>query len=183
MISKRNVIEFCGQDISLIENYELAFNSNDMWDCHHRLEELGFSKKDLVYLGLYYKVPADELIFLSHKDHTTLHMNGNKYAKGRIRDEKFRKDVGARNIGNKHCLGRKWVNKDGVCKTIKQEEIENYLSDGWELGRKNATWMKGNKYGADRKWINKEGKTKMVFTNEIENYLSDGWKLGRNKIK
>lgn len=31
--------------------------------------------------------------------------------------------------------GRKWVNKNGLTKSVKPKDLSNYLSDGWSLGR------------------------------------------------
>ena len=33
MICKVHVKDFCCEDISLIENYDKAINSNEIWDC------------------------------------------------------------------------------------------------------------------------------------------------------
>lgn len=37
MISK-SVYKYCKDDPSLIENYDEAINSTEIYDCHHRLE-------------------------------------------------------------------------------------------------------------------------------------------------
>jgi hypothetical protein len=82
MINIKNVKRFCCEDISNIENYEKAINSSEIWDCHHRMELIATgavvdsSKQDLVDWNIYYDRPADELIFLTHKDHTKLHKKG-----------------------------------------------------------------------------------------------------------
>lgn len=76
MISK-NVYKFCCEDISLIENYEEAVNSNLQYDCHHRLEikEDGTTVRmeELKEQGLYFNRPASELIFLERYAHKILH--------------------------------------------------------------------------------------------------------------
>lgn len=183
MICITRVKRFCNQDISQIENYDKAINDRTQtWQCHHRLEELGFTVDQLKYLNLYYGVPADELIFLTIKDHTKLHMIGNQYAKGWKPTDERREQMSKQSTGNKHALGRKWINKNGITKSVKSNELDLFLADGWGLGRFNANWMNCNNTGKYRKWINKDGKTKMVYPIEVENYLSDGWKLGRNKI-
>lgn len=38
MINEINVHSYCKEDISKIENYELAVNDTEMWECHHRTE-------------------------------------------------------------------------------------------------------------------------------------------------
>lgn len=79
MISERVQRLICSEDISLIENYELALNAKELWVCHHRLELRATggitdcSSQDLRDWGLYYHRPASELIFLSRRDHSKLH--------------------------------------------------------------------------------------------------------------
>lgn len=83
MISK-SVSLFC-KNYKEIENYEEAIKSEKLWDCHHRLEThdsdgnpklVQLSKKELIALDMYYNRPSEELIFISHREHTKLHKNG-----------------------------------------------------------------------------------------------------------
>lgn len=75
MIAFCRVNKYCKDDISLIENYEQALNdSTQTWHCHHRLEiDLGLSPDDLKEQGLYFNVPAKDLIFLTRNEHIKLH--------------------------------------------------------------------------------------------------------------
>ena len=75
MICEKTVKQFCNEDISLIENYQEAINDNTQtWHCHHRLEiELNKSGNELINMSLYYNRPASELIFLTEKNHKSLH--------------------------------------------------------------------------------------------------------------
>ena len=69
MISKRQALKYCIDDISLIENYEQAISDETQkWDCHHRRESI-YTKSQLIEIGEYYNRPAVELIFLLPKDH------------------------------------------------------------------------------------------------------------------
>ena len=62
-----------------IENYGKAKKDNFKgWECHHRLEThtpdgkrrlVDISKKELIALDMYYDRPANELIFLTVKEH------------------------------------------------------------------------------------------------------------------
>lgn len=79
---------FCVEDITNIENYEKALNSEEMYVCHHRLEthtsdgerrKVNISKEELIALCMYYHRPAKELIFMTKCEHTRLH---NEYKKG-----------------------------------------------------------------------------------------------------
>jgi hypothetical protein len=69
--------KYCCEDISLIENYDKALNDKtQMWHCHHKAEILPcgrYKVNDLNKFNLYYKRPANELIFLTTKEHRKLH--------------------------------------------------------------------------------------------------------------
>lgn len=79
MLNKKNAKSFCSEDISLIENYNEAFSDEErVWDIHHRREcdENGrtlFTHKQLKEMGLYFKRPASELIFVTRSMHCKLH--------------------------------------------------------------------------------------------------------------
>lgn len=76
MICYETIVDYCREDISLIENYDIAANSPDKYDCHHRLEIQNgkeISVKELKEQGLYYNRPANELIFITHSEHTAMH--------------------------------------------------------------------------------------------------------------
>ena len=80
MINKYCVNLYCSEDISLIENYDKAIaDKTQIWDIHHRLEIQGKfrnSRKLLIKCGLYYKVPASQLIFLTRSNHIAMHNFG-----------------------------------------------------------------------------------------------------------
>lgn len=80
MINEYTAKSFCCEDLSLIENYDIAIDdTTQTWDCHHRGEVLPcgrFSRDDLKKFGLYYKRPATELIFLTPFAHRQLHKKG-----------------------------------------------------------------------------------------------------------
>lgn len=76
MVNQAKAKYYCCEDISLIENYDEAMKSDKRWDCHHRMElqdDKILTQQEMIKLGLYYKRPASELIFLSHSDHVKLH--------------------------------------------------------------------------------------------------------------
>ena len=77
MISEHKTKLYCCEDISLIENYETAINSDELYVCHH-INGIILNKKrnELKELGLYYNRPANELIFLTHSEHHRLHNLG-----------------------------------------------------------------------------------------------------------
>lgn len=73
-------------DIENVENYEKAKADNfEGWECHHRLEThtsdgkrrtVDISRKELQALGMYYHRPAEELIFITIPEHSSLHHKG-----------------------------------------------------------------------------------------------------------
>lgn len=71
----------------LIENYEEAINSEEMYVCHHRKEitedcRNAFTADELIDLGEYYHRPPEELIFLTKSAHKALHMAANNKDNG-----------------------------------------------------------------------------------------------------
>ena len=69
MICEETAKKYCCEDLSLIENYELAINdTTQTWHCHHRRESI-YSAKDLIEIGEYWKRSAAELIFLAPTEH------------------------------------------------------------------------------------------------------------------
>lgn len=90
MISSTHIKDYCNEDISLIENYDLALSDKDnIWQCHHRLEthdengnlrETQLTIADLKSANLYLKRPASELIFLTQTEHKSLHSSNRRYS-------------------------------------------------------------------------------------------------------
>lgn len=142
MISK-SLFRICSEDISLIENYQEAISSQEKWEVHHRLEDLGFSKKDLIYLSLYYKVPADELVFMSKSAHLSHHNSGEKNPYRKVAHN-YRGEKNS--VYNKVC-----VEKDGTREYIPKEDVESYLADGYTRGYtytgKSRKGKNNNQYG------------------------------------
>lgn len=96
MINTRFPKQYCRDDISKIENYREAVNSEVMYDCHHRLEltienEFAHTKDELIRFGMYYNRPYFELIFLPSQEHISLH--------SRSMPEGFRKKQGEKVTG------------------------------------------------------------------------------------
>ena len=79
MISERSAKRVCSEDVSLIENYHEAIADEERtWDIHHRRESDSegrtlFTGKQLIEIGLYFKRPASELIFVTRAMHSKLH--------------------------------------------------------------------------------------------------------------
>ena len=91
MVCEENAKRFCCEPIENIENYKAAMaDKTQTWDCQHRLEIQGQFRNSVELLkkcGVYYNVPASQLIFLKHSDHLRLHhlsAEGNKEFRRRI---------------------------------------------------------------------------------------------------
>ena len=57
-----------------IENYDKAKAADFKgFVVHHRREEQGYTMKQLKEMDLYYRRPANELIFLTCKEHAEIH--------------------------------------------------------------------------------------------------------------
>lgn len=106
MIGK-NVYILCSEDLSKIENYNLAINDEtQIWHLHHRLEthfsngderpaNARISMKELIELGMYFHRPAEELIFLTKSKHMSIHKAGQTFN----HKEKTKEKIGKSNKG------------------------------------------------------------------------------------
>ena len=98
----RHYFENYCKDYENIENYEKAKKDNFKgWECHHRLEThnsdgerrlVDITKKELKALGMYYNRPAEELIFLTVKEHSV-------FRKGKHLSAETRKKLSEANKG------------------------------------------------------------------------------------
>lgn len=97
MINETYAERYCSEDIAKIENYEQAVNDKTQtWHCHHKLEIQGQFQNSPAMLkkcGLYYHVPAWQLIFLTKAEHSKLHKLGNKLWLGRRHSKETRKKI------------------------------------------------------------------------------------------
>lgn len=77
MINERTAKSFCN-NYTEIENYNEAVNDlNQTWDCHHKKEITeNKTRLQLINEDIYYNRPPEELVFLTHADHTKVHKTG-----------------------------------------------------------------------------------------------------------
>lgn len=131
MICSKTAKKFCKEDISKIENYDKAVSdTTQIYHCHHRDEVRTLpsgmtvirSRQELMENGRYYNCPANELIFLTSKEHRRLHNKGyknpfygkshtqetrkkmSKSLKGRTFSEEYRKNMSTIMKGNKNPM-------------------------------------------------------------------------------
>lgn len=88
--------------------------------------------------------------------------------------EEFKKSVSERRKNS--C----YVWKDDIsCKEINKDELEKYLSDGWNKGKKpgTSTSRKGIKQ-PKMAWVSKDGKALKVREENVGDYMSQGFHRG-----
>ena len=124
MICIKEVKKYC-KDYTNIENYELAIKDNETWDCHHRDEiktlpsgiKVIRTIEELKEMGRYYDCPANELIFLTRKDHNKLHKTGNLYSLGRTLSKETKSKISNSHKGKVMSeFGRKFKEHYGLSK-------------------------------------------------------------------
>ena len=120
MISERMANKFCKDDISLIENYEIAVNDQtQIWHCHHRRETI-YTREGLIEIGEYYHRPACELIFLTKTEHNKIHKTGNKYCLGKHHSEDTKKKMSKARMGNHNKPTKPILQYTKECEIIKE---------------------------------------------------------------
>ena len=93
MIRVTSAKSFCRDDYTKIENYKEAVNDiTQTWELHHRNEftldgKFAHTANELKEINMYFKRPANELIFLPRSVHKSLH------AKNRKISEDIRKKI------------------------------------------------------------------------------------------
>lgn len=140
MLGMEKVIEYCREDISLIENYDKAIaDTTETWECHHRLEiQEGktYSMKELKALRLYYMRPACELIFLTKSDHSRLHAKNRSFGvenKGKKHSEETKEKIRQKAIGRKHSEEHKRKISEAHKGKRLSEEHKRKLSEAQKL--------------------------------------------------
>lgn len=163
-----------------IENYEEAVQSTERYDLHHRKEVETLddgsvvlrSMKELKELGLYFHRSAEELIFLKHTEHMSLHNKGKK--RSAETRSKISKGMKGKFIGDKSPLyGKK-------CST----ETRAKMSEA-HRGEKCYKW-KGDDVGIQGKYIRakKLFKKGLISEEEFQTYrdrLSEYRRFSRKK--
>lgn len=166
---------FYCKDYENIENYEKAKADNFVgWEVHHRLEThnsdserrlVDITKKELIALDMYWDRPAEELIFLSAREHKQLHTRGKSNP----------------NFSKQHSLEtRKKIGKGNKGKVL-TEETKKKISEALK-GRQ--VWNKGKHCSEKQKNKQKEVMSgRHWYNNGKENKLCyecpEGFVIGR----
>lgn len=125
MINEKMAKSYCNEDISKIENYEIAIaDKTHRWDCHHRDEikvlpsgiKVIRSMDELKENNRYYNCPANELIFLTSSEHSSLHFRGVS------KTCEHKKKIGRKGI--KHKMSEEGRAKIAAANRLKNKQIE-----------------------------------------------------------
>ena len=122
---------YCSEPIENIENYDKAVNDSDnLWDCHHRLEVQGQFRNSAELLKrcrMYWHVPASQLIFLREDEHRRLHLTG-KSLSSELKDKISKSRMGHRMSEE----SRKKMSQSHINHPAKSRQVEmTRKSDGF----------------------------------------------------
>ena len=144
------------KDYEKIENYDKAKKDNFKgWHCHHRLEthtsdgerrlvDIGY--EELQALGMYYHRPAEELIFLTSREH-------NAYKKGKQLSAETRKKMREAKKGKQFSEEHK--------SKLRESHKGKKLSA--ETKKKIGETKKGNSYAKGMHWYNNGKENKFCY--------------------
>lgn len=139
---------YCRDDITKIENYELAKKDNFKgWHIHHRLEltlngEFAHTPEELKRMGMYYNRPYFELIFLTKSEHQRIHAHSRSNITLNKMKLSLSQRTGALNnfYGKHHTVATKQkiskANK-GLKRTDKFKALQSELKKGKPLSAVN----------------------------------------------
>ena len=168
------------KNIEDVENYEKAKADNfEGWCVHHHLEThtsdgerrlVDITADELNALGMYYNRPAEELIFMTSKEHTSLHRKG-KY------------------FSEEHKLKLSENHKGMLCKKH-TEEAKQKMSAAWdydkhfteETRKKMSESRKCEKNGFYGKHHSEESKRNMSESHKCKHF-SEEHKLKLSEAK
>lgn len=195
MISE-GVILFCSEPIDHIENYDIAIaDKTQTWPCHHKLEiSLQLTHRELIKKNLYYNRPANELIFMTPRDHCKLH-NSQPWFRAKIsaavKDAMKRPEVKEKMSTRK---GKPLSPETKRKMSEAQKKIQNNPEVRAKISAKIRAAKKGKPESPEHKakisaakkgciYVNNGNVNKVVKAIELENYLDNGWVRGMVKRK
>lgn len=140
-------------NIEKIENFDKAFEDIKTWVCHHRLEKMPWSGKEvnpeyLINQGLYFHQPPEALIFVTKKEHQNIHLG----AKNEKWWEDFHnKSVEARKNNGTYKHTEEWKNNhsnkmNGHKGYAKGKHIHLNVSEAYKKDNMGLNWNEFQKY-------------------------------------
>ena len=178
----RRVKDYCCGDIEKIENYwQAVSDTKRIWDCHHRREiDEGKTLSQLEEEGLYWNVQPEDLIFLTHEDHISLHTPSKGISLSQATRDKIRKSltgkIQSRETISKRVMKLRGQKRTGEALARIQEGIRNRVFSEDGLKRLSER-MKNNNNTKGTKWFNNG------VINVRAKECPDGFVIGRMKKK
>lgn len=186
-------------NIENVENYEKALADNFvLWNCHHRLEThtsdgerrlVDLTREELIALDIYYNRPPEELIFLTAKEHHSLHNKGKQFSeehkrklsearKGKQFSEEAKKKMSEVHKGEKNGFYGKHHSEE-TKKKLSEALKGKHLSE--EHRRKIGEANKGKSGYWEGKHLSEEAKIKISEVSKSLRWYNNGTKNIRAK--
>ena len=135
--------KYCSEPLENIENYQEAMNDKEhMWECHHRAEILPcgvYSCEELKKVGMYWKRPASELIFIRHDEHRRLHsqnMRGETHTK--LSQSLMGHDVSHE---TRNRISSSQLNRRDCSRSVKITRVSDGFTQSFPSQSEAARWM------------------------------------------
>lgn len=141
-----------------IENYEKALKDNFKgWHCHHRLEThnsdgerrlVNISTAELKALGMYYNRPAEELIFLTTREHNAFNKGENNPMYGKKHCDEARRKIAEARKGEKHPMyGKRHSEetKNKIAEAMKGHPVSEGAKKKMREAKKGKHWYTNGK--------------------------------------
>ena len=150
MINEKLAKRYCKEDLSKIKNYDKAIaDTTQVWHCHHMTETWwNCTAKELIENECYYNRKACELIFLTHAEHTRLHM------KGKTVTNETRRKMSEAKKGKTNSAEHRRNISESMKGIVRSEDTRKKMSEAKKGLLKNKTWKIIN---GKRVWLSKEG--------------------------
>lgn len=183
---------FC-RNPELIENYDKAMaDTTQTWQCHHRLEthnsdgerrSVDITSEELKALDMYYNRPAEELIFLTINEHSSLHSKTrvcsaetrkkmSESMKGKHHSEETRKKISEAQKGKKRGPFSE-EHKKKMSESMKGKKHKP-LSE--ETRKKMSTLRKGKQLSEEHKRKMSEARKGSHLSEETKRKISEAHK-------
>lgn len=153
---------------------------NPMYGKHKTAEQI---KKQQERLAIYNPLKGRTLSEETRKKQRDSHLGKkqseeykekmSKIMKGRVFTNNWKEKISKAKKDKNYMTGKKWMNKEGKDILISKEEIEEYIKQGYVLGRKNKNIK------IKRICVNKEGKNRFILKEELQEFLNKDFIIGK----
>lgn len=185
-LTKKEAIEKEKELIKYYKELGLSYNITDGGEGqngNHPSDEI----KNKISKSLKGNIPWNKGIPMSSETKRKLSLS----LKGKVRSEEFKRNLSTTNKGRKQSeetkkkislknKGRIHISHSQLgYKTIKIEELDKYLSEGWVKNLPSNICKTRSLYMSGRKWMNNGKIQKLVKSIDLNKYIEDGWYFGQ----